>query len=367
MGTMLCCLDFTEALGISTSQNGIIFVSGQYVSGVISEQRGLDMVSLSDAENYRLTDYRAIALPAEAACSRLAQRAFAEGLTVYLYGSLTIRDYKDFLALEEFAIPAVFTSSDGRSSSLVKQGFDASFEENELFHIIGLGSRGFLCKLGVSSDAADYLPAIKEHADIVNREPDDRRSAIGSGFDFATYWGDSNQFSSHMDYTLFREMDEYDPEYDYFAIRTRAWVEPASGEVTEIKTKHELPYSIDNLLETGPSSQSNIGTLNISVGFGSEGLNGTIGYSLDLSDQRPSINRTEDYTNDVVEWKMTPRFLFPRNIDDAQLVCVSSWASTDQYGGIDISYDGVVNIGTNGQYPTTAGYTTIPVRFDYRN
>lgn len=77
------------------------------------------------------------------------------------------------------------------------------------------------------------------------------------------------------------------------------------------------------------------------------------------------IERTENYTDDTVEWVLTPRTWFPKSIDDAQLVCVASWASTGKYAGINVSYQGVVNIGPNSQYPTSAGYTEIPVRFSY--
>ena len=117
------------------------------------------------------------------------------------------------------------------------------------------------------------------------------------------------------------------------------------GEVTGIYTKYELPYSSDNLLETGPQSQSRIQTLNVSIGFGAGGSNGRIEYSMDLSEFYPTINRTADYTNDIVEWEMVNRTLFPLNINNATLDCLASWASVGHLAAIDVYYKGRVNVG----------------------
>ena len=152
--------------------------------------------------------------------------------------------------------------------------------------------------------------------------------------------------------------------YDYFGVKTRVWVTNDLGLVNGIQTKYELPYSSDHLLETGPDSQSNVGSLSVDVGFGSDGPSGSIGYSVDLSDTRPSIERAEDYTNDIVEWEMTPRFPFPIYLDGDSLYCCATWASKGtSLAGIDLYYNGSVNAGI--AYPETDGYTKYSVRFNY--
>lgn len=60
-------------------------------------------------------------------------------------------------------------------------------------------------------------------------------------------------------------------------------------DVAAIRTKYELPNRQDNLMETGPTTTKSAGSLNVSIGFGSSGVSGTIGFSVDLSDYAPIL------------------------------------------------------------------------------
>ena len=73
-----------------------------------------------------------------------------------------------------------------------------------------------------------------------------------------------------MDYTLYQNDSDRDPDYDYFGIKTKIWVDNSSGDVSRLRTKYVLPYPSDNLLETGPASKSNAGQISISIGYGGE-------------------------------------------------------------------------------------------------
>lgn len=325
-----------------------------------------DYTSICNISELTLTNYKAIALPiSNEETVEIARAAYNQGILVYLYGHLTINNYKEVLNIDNFSLSMDIYDPNESKCDTIEQGFNANFESTEIYNVICYSNNTLLCKFADTPKEINYLVAALNNCVETNINRNTRATIVKSEFDFTTYWGNNNQFASHLDYTLYREMDETDPTYDYFAIKTRTWVTSGSGEVTGMMTKYSLPFSTDELLETGPASQSNIGTLSVSVGFGDGKANGSIGYSIDLSDQRPTIERTENYTDDTVEWVLTPRTWFPKSIDDAQLVCVASWASTGKYAGINVSYQGVVNIGPNRQYPTSAGYTEIPVRFSY--
>ncbi len=327
-----------------------------------------DYISASNISESMLNGYKAIALPiANESLMGIARTAYRQGIIVYLYGQLTIRDYKEFLSIENFALTTNLYDSNEIICDRVAQGFDTFFENTEIYNVICYSNNTLLCKFGDTPKKVNYLVASLNNCTETNISGKTRATIIQSRFDFTTYWGPNNQFATHLDYTLYHETDENDPQYNYFAIKTRTWVTGNGYEVTGIMTKYELPFTSSNLLETAPATQSNIGTLSMSVGFGDGKLSGSIGYSIDLSNCNPDITRTEDYTTDTVEWVLTQRRWFPKNIDNAALVCLASWAAVGDWAAIDVSYSGVVNVGLNSQYPTSAGYTKIPVRFCIRD
>lgn len=333
---------------------------------IITNFNLFNYISVSDISETTINNYKAIAFPiTHDNLMEIARDAYNNGVIVYLYGQLTVDDYKEYLSIDSFTLSTKLYDSNETICDTVKQGFDNEFENTEIYNVIGYSNNTLMCKLGDTSKSISYLVASLNNFIKTNVEDNTRATIVSSAFDFTTYWGPNNRFSSHLDYTLYRETDEMDSAYDYFAIKTRTWVTSGNAKVTGIMTKYELPYSSDNLLETGPESQSNVGNLSASIGFGDGKVNSSIGYSIDLSDQKPTINRIENYSEDTVSWVLTPRTLLPKSINDAYLVCIASWASTGKCACIDVSYNGIVNIGSNDKYPTSAGYTKIPIRFSY--
>ena len=335
-------------------------------NSIVADFDLFDYTLITDVAEISLNNYKAIVLPIDDdETEAIARSAYNQGILVYLYGQLTINDYKEALSLNQFTLSADIYNSYEVKCDTVEQGFDVTFENTEIYNVICYSSNTLLCKFGNSAKEVNYLVAALNNCIETRNVGRTRATIVKSEFDFTTYWGTNNQYASHLDYTLYREMDESDDVYDYFGVKTRTWVDTNGAEVSGIMTKYDIPFTRDDLLETGPDSQNSIGTLSVSVGFGNDGLTGSIGFTVDLSDQRPRIERTEDYTNDTVEWVMTPRILFPKSINDANLFCAATWASTGKYAGINVSYQGVVNIGSGGQYQISSGYTEIPIRFSY--
>lgn len=70
--------------------------------------------------------------------------------------------------------------------------------------------------------------------------------------------GSPDVYTIYMDYTLYRNFDEQEPTYDYFAVKTNAWVTKLSARTDSLDgifTKYDLPKVGDNLLETGPQTK----------------------------------------------------------------------------------------------------------------
>lgn len=341
-----------------------------------------DLVEINNIDMNAFSDYEAIALPFEEEAYELAKSAYEIGSTVYLYGQLTIQDYKEIGGIENYALAVPIYKNDGTTEK-VEQFFDATYEENELFNVISYSDYALLCKISpeISNGSATtymqresyiempnsiYLSAIENNF-LELKSKTMTKGIIDSEFDFVHYFGPNADFSVHLDYTLYKNDSERDTAYDYLGIKTNVWVDNDYGEVTRLQTKYDLTFSADNLLETGPEPQTNAGELSVSIGYGNSGPSGNISYSVDLSNIKPNISRDEDYTNDIVEWAMTPRTWFPIYLGGTSFHCCATWASkeTRSAAAIDIFYAGRVNTGPSGIHPVDSTYVKVPVRFFY--
>lgn len=340
-----------------------------------------DVATLNNIDVNMVSNYEAVVLPFGEETNVIARTAYENGSVVYLYGELSIQDYKKSVGVENYALTVPIYKTDGTIGEVV-QFFDATYEENEIFNVISYSDYALLCK--ISQEIPDDLVAVYEQQESISESVDNiyltavennfsalksramARTVVDSDFDITNYFGPDNAFSVHLDYTLHQNDSDRDPDYDYFGIKTRIWVDNNSGMVSRLQTKYELPYSSDNLLETGPTSQSNVGELTVEVGYGESGPSGSISYSIDLSDTNPTIHRTVDYTNDIVEWEMTPRTILPIYLDGDNFDCCATWASSgSSFAAVDVFYAGRVNVGPDGIHPVDSGYDKVQVRFRY--
>ena len=339
-----------EEISAGISEDKYIFPENLYVICLADE-----LTSYTD-----LSTYSAIALYRDSEIKQsLVKEAYSKNTIVYLYGDLTISEYKSYFSIADYSIDVKVANS----SQTLTQSFSESYEETEAFQVISYGTQPLLCKISSDCTFFSVFKAVTQNF-LKLTAPATRSTIVKSEFDFVTYFA-NNTCSVHMDYTLYRNYDEIDSSYDYFAIKTRVWAETAQS-LEELRTKYILPFDSDNFLETGPASQNNIGTLNVSIGFGNSGLSGTIGYSINLSDSRPNIVRTEDLTNDVVEWTMDKRWFLPPSLNSATLDCAETWASTGNTAVINVFYRATASIKRpNVTQSETSEYTCVQVRFSY--
>ena len=274
------------------------------------------------------------------------------------------------MGVGDFSLEIKLQNAPAAENSKVTQYFEQEYEENVTFNIIKFGVKSFLNEIRCEKiSAAAYFQIILQNFEEL-------LSIVSNGavtkneFNFSSSWsweGSPYVYTVYMGYKLYRNFNEQDPTYDYFAIKTDTWLTKPSAckhSLAAIFTKYGLPDASGNLLGTGPQTKRNIKTLDLSIGHFFGGING---FSADLSEFSPDIIHAEDYTNDTAEWEMKRRLWFPRRIDNAVLYCAASWASTGSSAAIDVSFKGrmLITASDSRDISCAAEYTTVPLRFSY--
>ncbi len=149
-------------------------------------------------------------------------------------------------------------------------------------------------------------------------------------------------------------------------IKTNTWATDPTGDRTikQVEAKYSLSKTSDELMECGPDTDTNIGTLEVAIGYG-DGASGEISYQMDLSNSKPNITKTADFTYDTVQWIMTPRSFLPKSLSNAVSTCSATWASTGKSAQINIDFQAVVSYGTNNQYSYYSGYYNVHIVYNY--
>lgn len=318
---------------------------------------------LSEITAETLNAYVAVALPASETGMDAAALADIDQTRTYLYGEVTIADYKAATGLEEFTLQIPMLDTDGTQTSMAEQFFDETYEQTEVFAAICCGENALLGSAKEDAPLAAYLAMILDNCKQFLM-PQTRATIIQSGFDYtsAIFGEDYVKGFVHLDYTLYRNEDESDPDYNYFGIKTRTWVSCENGNVTEIRTSYSIPNVDDHLLECGPESQSHPSTISCSIGFGSDGISGSIGVSYDVSDTTPNLTKTADYTNDNVSWVMSRRSVFYSALNNTSLECVATWAervSSENIMTFEVNFSGLVRHGWLNEFSEESKNTSL--------
>lgn len=336
----------------------------------------VDFKTIKDYSKKDLTSYQAIAIPYSEARknAKILRSIYESGGIIYIYGSLTIADFKKALKLDKFGVTVPIYDPKGHDTSKKAfQYFSDDQEKNDIVNVICLTREGQGLLSYIEESDKGYIEPYQFYKAVI----DDIQKfgiqqgfktmgveIVKSGFGFYSYYWNSRS-CTYMDYTLYRNFDESDPTYDYFAISTNVWARCTStdplGVISEVTVKHALPYSVDELIDHSPGDIYSAGSVGVSVDVGGV----SFGFSYELSGN-PRIYCNENYTSDVVEWQMLPRLVSPVYLDNKVFKSATSWASTATYAGIDITFNSTTNYGApNLQYPVVGTPKTVQVRYDY--
>lgn len=355
-------LSFVHA-SAATKQNKVLFIVDDDVSfSTLTEdmsENGMDeslyaLMHLSDAAESNLSTYAAVALPANEAGTQKASYIDIQETRVYLYGNVTISAYKAATGLGEFSVEIPLHDPSGNRTSTAVQFFDEAYEQTEIFHAICSGEHALLGTIsGEEPTLYTYFALILDNCKPFLL-PQTRATIIESGFDYTTTMFGENYVRGvvHLDYSLYRNYDEEDPNYDYFGIKTRTWVTCENGNVSTIRTEYRLPTLEDELIESAPSSYLKASVLNFSIGFGTSGPSAELGLSIDLSDTKPNIDRTENLSTDTVKWIMS-RSAFSKWLNGTRMDCAATWAhkaTPENVAAFFIDFSGQIKHGWINEY-----------------
>lgn len=271
----------------------------------------------------------AVAVPCDGLTSDSLTQLYQAGIRVYIYGDLTINDYMDYTGADDFtsSVP-VYDVDEGFTGEYITRDFGEYQKRTKEYQIICNpldDAKGLLCTFDKSGDGnqpASYMNVIAEdYAESLNRT---RAAIVDSDYNIVSYFNSDNS-SIHMSWILYRNYDEEDTDYDYFALESRVWVKNSSiWNVVEITGEHEKYYYSDSLIDYGPESSDKTSTVTFELGVSAEGPTGSVSYSYDL-DSAPDIALDSTNYPDSVAWAVSKRTFGPSLQDDV-LKFASSWA-----------------------------------------
>lgn len=124
-----------------------------------------DLRLMKELDGIDLSGYSAIALPYNEELNYDGiKAAHNHGVLIYLYGNLTIDDYKKAVGIDDFSLEIDLQNASSAASSKVTQYFEKEYEENEEFNIIKFGVKSFLNKIHCKEISAEaYFQIILEN------------------------------------------------------------------------------------------------------------------------------------------------------------------------------------------------------------
>ena len=325
-------------LYVVASQEDYTNISSSYVAESTSDI--VDLITVDDLGYYTPIDYQAVAVPYEHSNTINLEYLFQHGVTIYIYGGLTMTEYSQAinapLELERVVSDIGDTEVlDRKTVTLQDLGIE--------YAVIGWSNRdvtdkGLLCSFDDANiEQYYYYNAITRNYAQSQTQIQTQRSIelIDQQTDYEIYYN-NNQSTTYMDWYLSKDVDELDPDRDYYAITTHVWAttDAPGSEISSVGVKNALILDGDDLYDTAPSSSSSLDGGSISVDL----ISGSVSATLNLSSD-PGVIRTQDYTNDNVEWQFHPRSFRPLPIDGEVFKTITVW-STDSTNDplIDVSY-----------------------------
>ncbi len=282
------------------------------------------------------------------------------GARVYLFGDLTINDYKRLIGAERFGADASIFDEKGITKETAFVFLSPEQESNDVFNIISFAKsderKHMLAKVSdhnkTSADlTAEYIRIIADDFDL--NESIKSITIVKSGFNYRSYL--TSSVYANMDFILYRDFSELDPDYDYFAIKTNICTYGYS--TSRIEAEHRLPFPSDELIDYGPGDISKADSVSVNLSLcGSS----SISYTFSV-DGKPSIDASYYAVDDYCTWIIN-RYWFLGELVNELFSLGSSWASTGTYAGTNVKFRALFNYGIDSFY---SPWTTIEIRYNY--
>ena len=286
-------------------------------------------------------------IASDSTVNQMIRDAYERDALIYIYGNLTIAEFKNIMGIDDFGISTNVYDENGITERKAFMHFDEEQELNKLEQIISFSRSEYKQKLIVTAPHAnetDLIAIISDH--FCSRKS--RTTLIYNSFDHRTYPLIGNAGSAplttcylSMDYYLYTVENETIEDYDYYALRVNVnpvYDNPSSwGKLscTELGVRLVLPKANDHFYEYGPSSSNSANNINVNLSFGSTGISGGIGFTFSPGTS-PDLSSSYNSANRTVSWEVTRR-LFGSDLNDAMYPFGATWASYGNDVSVDIS------------------------------
>ncbi len=287
---------------------------------------------------------------------------------IYIYGGLTINEYKEILSVEDFYVNMNVCAIDSVENDTIKMRFDSNQENNKKEEIIALTHNSNSQSLTVSGDnisEEDAIAIIVDHftsvfCSSVNRDT----TLVYSSFGHRVYCSSNSSVYMNIDYMLYKEQSENDPTYNYYALKTnvtgtRTNPDSQGGSVAfnRIEVKHKLMNYSDNVTDYAPKDINRASNVSVKLNVGTSGSAINIGFS---SGAGPSIDSSYDPNGKEVYWTVKRYWFFGKPFTGDMLTFATSWA-TKSSAYVNVSTYGVFTMVNN--YAFSIDWDTQSVKF----
>lgn len=328
----------------------------------------VDIVELDNIKGYNADDYYEIAAPITLSdqLTPLLREAYTDEKKVYLYGELTIEQYKDVLNLDKYGVDVSIEVNDAKTG--MKQNkpafmtFSDEYISDKIQNVVALrenDTNGLLATVPKNDDGS-YNTSLLMKAVIDDVIPHTQfgtsATLVDSDYDITTYDYLGNY--AVLDWRLYQESDS-DPDYDYFAIRTNVSCEGSYFEGTEIWVNDDLAYPADEYIDSDPGDSTETTSFSVSLDFGEE-ISGGISWDFEF-DNAPEVDRTVSLSSDYAHWTCIEDLY---GLGGEVFSPGMSWASTGTLAGIDLEFRGYFYNSqlAEGQY---TDWGSVEVRYNY--
>ncbi len=318
----------------------------------------VDIDSVDDSFSNYISYAVAIADSMNANINQILRNAYNDiGSKIYIYGGLTLNDYKEILSINDLYINMNASDSNGAVTNAIKMRFDGEQEDNKKEAIIGLTRNSNSQSLTVTGEGLtqeECINIIIEHFNSTFVPSKNRETVIiYSSYGHRVY---STQLSTafvNVDYILYREQAEEDPTYDYYALKTNVTGTQTNPDTqigrvsfTGLEVKHKLVNSSDNVTDYAPKDVNRATNVGVSLNIGTNGLSIGINFT---SGAGPTIDSSYDVNTKEVQWKVSRYWLFGRPFSGDMFTFGTSWATRSK-ASIDVSTHATFSVVNNFSY-----------------
>ncbi|PYY25927.1 hypothetical protein [Paenibacillus illinoisensis] len=338
----------------AVQQEGLFFATAEEVNQTIARSKISIEKPSSDLPN--LYDYSSFAYDVKEVESNPDLRAFLQkalqsGKKVYLYGGLTPGKYEELLNqpleftvtnTEEGEVRSLFINdvdqqNEGKLKETTEQEIIGYTLEDKNYKMLMLNYKN-MDENGneIPTDASIILNQITNHEERANQITPMSTIVKSNTADIRTVGGLYGVDSAEMttQWLLYKEKNESDAKFDYFAIKDIIRIKKLSGatDAKKLTVTHDVMYSKDDFYDAAPGDQ----------GSGPYEVIFTYPWALEWSfsyDGNPNIDLTENTSTDTAKWVITPDFLQNlQSTDNFQLGTSWKAASAYPYTGLQVTH-----------------------------